>query len=277
MKPVSKTAFYCCGVRMQDAERADPVCNDTYAKLFMNETGSAFFEKFKDETRPNSSNVARHRIIDDLLRAELAHHPLQQIILVGAGFDSRAYRLDGGRWAEFDAPELIIYKNERLPVADCPNELVRIPIDFESQALRDELVGFGTAHPVVIVIEGVLLYLDAPTILGLLRDLVGIFPNHKIICDLMTRKMFEQYARTMQEKLAGEQTALKVTEDDPAALFAKVGYRHEAKISIPEMMGTFRMPGRMPGLVLKTFFRVLYTGYTVNVFEIGPFVTGASR
>ena len=36
MKPISKTAFYCCGVRMQDAERQKPVCGDNYAKVFMN-------------------------------------------------------------------------------------------------------------------------------------------------------------------------------------------------------------------------------------------------
>jgi len=68
MKPISKTAFYCCGVRMQDAKRDKPVCGDTYAKVFMNEQGLQILEAFKDETRPNISNVGRHRIIDDLLR-----------------------------------------------------------------------------------------------------------------------------------------------------------------------------------------------------------------
>jgi len=31
MKPISKTAFYCCGVRMQDAESSNPICGDVYA------------------------------------------------------------------------------------------------------------------------------------------------------------------------------------------------------------------------------------------------------
>jgi O-methyltransferase involved in polyketide biosynthesis len=74
MKPISKTAFYCCGVRMQDAERTDPVCGDTYAKLFMNEDGLQVFDAFKDEQNPNASNVTRHRIIDDFLRDELLTH-----------------------------------------------------------------------------------------------------------------------------------------------------------------------------------------------------------
>jgi O-methyltransferase involved in polyketide biosynthesis len=52
---------------MQDAERSAPVCNDTYAKVFMNVDGLKILEAFKDDIRPNESNVARHRIIDELL------------------------------------------------------------------------------------------------------------------------------------------------------------------------------------------------------------------
>jgi hypothetical protein len=32
MKPISQTAFYCCGVRMQDAESEKPVCGDVFAR-----------------------------------------------------------------------------------------------------------------------------------------------------------------------------------------------------------------------------------------------------
>jgi len=37
MKPISNTAFYCGGVRMQDAENEKPVCGDIYAREFMGE------------------------------------------------------------------------------------------------------------------------------------------------------------------------------------------------------------------------------------------------
>ena len=96
MKPISRTAFYCCGVRMQDAERSNPVCGDIYAKAFMNEDGLRILEAFKDETKPNASNVARHRIIDDFLVQELLADPSLCVVIIGAGFDSRAYRLKGG-------------------------------------------------------------------------------------------------------------------------------------------------------------------------------------
>ena len=46
---------------MQDAESANPVCGDVYAKAFMNEEGLQILESFKGEAGPNASNVARRR------------------------------------------------------------------------------------------------------------------------------------------------------------------------------------------------------------------------
>src|SRR5215213_9193437 len=125
MKPISKTAFYCCGVRMQDAASSDPVCGDIYAEAFMNEDGVQVFEAFKDETGPNASNVVRHRIIDDFLRRELLENSDLYVVTIGAGFDSRPYRLKGGTWVELDEPQIIAYKNERLPIEKCENALDR--------------------------------------------------------------------------------------------------------------------------------------------------------
>ena len=271
MKPVSNTAFYCCGLRMEDVKRPNPICGDTYAEVFMDERGRAFFAQFAKETRPNSSNLVRHRVIDDILRADLASDPDRRIVTIGAGFDTRPYRLDGGRWTELDAPELIAYKNERLPASEAKNALVRIPIDFDSQKLADVLAqhDLATDDPVVVVIEGVLLYLDVATIRELLETLRRSFPNHRVVCDLMTRIMLERYARSIQQKLVGADTPLNATEENPADLFTRAGYTHVTKVSLAEMMVRFDMPGAIPTILLKTVLRTLYDGYTVNVFARG--------
>jgi O-methyltransferase involved in polyketide biosynthesis len=113
MNPVSRTAFYCTGIRMLDAERPDPVVGDTYARHFMTDDALRMLELFKDEHRPNRSNVVHHRIIDDQIRSRLAADPDRLVVLVGAGFDGRAYRLTGGRWVEVDEPAIIEFKEER--------------------------------------------------------------------------------------------------------------------------------------------------------------------
>src|SRR5215510_9037451 len=171
MKPISKTAFYCCGVRMQDAEREQPVCGDSFARTFMNEQGLQILDTFKDETRPNTTNVARHRIIDDLLRQELLADPKLTVVIIGAGFDTRAFRLKGGTWIELDEPQVITYKEGRLPAANSNNELQRIPIDFASESLEQKLAPYSGRSPVTVVIEGVLMYLEEAAIGKLLETL----------------------------------------------------------------------------------------------------------
>ena len=267
MKPISQTAFYCCGVRMRDAESATPVCNDVYAKVFMNEEGLRILEKFKDEVNPNTSNVARARLIDDLLRDELAANPNLRVVLIGAGFDSRAYRLRGGTWIELDEPQVIAYKNDRLPEPQAQNPLQRISIDFATETVEEKLAEFASnGGPTVVVIEGVFMYLDEETIRQLLQTLHRLFPQHKLICDLMTRKFFEKYGRTIHEKLTGMGAMFKFTVDRPEELFLKSGYRRVACFSVVEKSAEYQLR-KIPRIIARTLLRTLTNGYAIYVFS----------
>jgi len=268
MKPISKTAFYCCGVRMQDAERSNPVCGDIYAKGFMNEDGLRILEAFKDETKPNASNVARHRVIDDFLRQELSANLGLCLVTIGAGFESRAYRLKGGTWVELDEPQIIAYKNERLPASNCENELHRIPIDFSTDSLEEKLSSFSNRSPVVVVIEGVFMYLEKEEIGQLLQTLRRLFPRHKLVCDLMSRKFFKKYSRTLHEKITGMGTSFKFTVDNPEEVFLENGYSRTGRVSIVESAVGFGSI-KIPRIVLKTLLRTLAHGYAVYTFTAG--------
>jgi len=272
MKPISKTAFYCCGVRMQDAERDQPVCGDTYAKVFMNEQGLQILETFKDETRPNISNVGRHRLIDDLLRQELHANPNLTVVLIGAGFDTRAFRLKGGTWIELDEPQVITYKEERLPAATSDNELQRITIDFATESLAQKLAAFSGRSPVTVVIEGVLMYLEEAAIEKLLETLNHLFPRHKLICDLMTKEFFEKNAGTIHEKLTGMGANFKFTIDNPEEVFLKNGYRQLETIPIIEKAVLFEA-GEIPLSVWQTIQPTLPQGYEIYLFETADHAT----
>jgi methyltransferase (TIGR00027 family) len=251
---------------MQDAERDKPVCGDTYARVFMNEQGLQILETFKDETRPNTSNVGRHRLIDDLLRPELNAHPNLAVVIIGAGFDTRAFRLKGGTWIELDEPQVIAYKDERLPASTSENELQRIPIDFATESAAQKLAPFSGRSPVVVVIEGVLMYMEEATISKLLQTLRRQFPQHKLICDLMTRDFFEKTATTMHEKLTGMGAPFKFAADNPAEVFVNSGYRQVEKIPIIEQAVLFEA-GEIPPAVWQTIQPSLPQGYDIYVFE----------
>jgi len=250
---------------MEDASSANPICNDTYAKVFMNDEGLSILAAFKGETRPNASNVARHRIIDELLEREIQNRPDILIVIIGAGFDSRAFRLNGGLWVELDEPQVISYKSERLPAEDSRNELQRIPIDFAIESLEDKLAKFSNRSPVV-VIEGVFMYLEQAAIDHLLRTLGRLFPKHKLICDLMTREFFETVGQTIHEKITGMGAPFKFTADNPQEIFLKAGYELNDKICIIEKSVVFQMP-ELPPTVLEAMRSSLPAGYSIYTFE----------
>src|SRR6185295_1977652 len=159
MKPVSRTAYYCCGVRMTDAQSSKPLINDTYAERLMGDEGMQAWEPFRKHKNPNGSNIARCFIIDTWIKEQIRLNPQTTIILIGAGLDSRAYRIEGGNWIELDEPGIIEYKEKLLPSSLSRNPLRRISIDFEKENIKEYLRPFTHLSPVLFVVEGVLMYL----------------------------------------------------------------------------------------------------------------------
>ncbi|HSR01606.1 MAG TPA: class I SAM-dependent methyltransferase, partial [Methylophilaceae bacterium] len=160
MNTVSNTAYYCCGIRMDDAKKSYSLCNDYYAELFMDEKGMEIYAPFRTEKMPNISNISRCRMIDDYVKNEITLNHEVYIITIGAGFDTRPFRLKGGNWIEIDESQIIDYKNKKLPIEKCTNQLKRISIDFNKQSLTEVLQPFKSENHTVVVIEGVFMYLE---------------------------------------------------------------------------------------------------------------------
>jgi methyltransferase (TIGR00027 family) len=113
-----------------------------------------------------SSAVVRTRLIDDQVR-EAIHAGARQLVLLGAGFDSRAYRLAETRDLqifEVDYPATQRAKRERLkPGLQHPAENVHfVEVDFEKDNLELKLkeTGFDEKTPAVVLWEGVVSYLS---------------------------------------------------------------------------------------------------------------------
>jgi O-methyltransferase involved in polyketide biosynthesis len=119
---------------------------------------------------------------------------------------------------------------------------------------------------VTVVIEGVLMYLEKAAIDQSLQTLRRLFPQHKLICDLMNREFLEKNAGTIQEKLTGMGATFKFTADNPAEMFVKNGYRQIDKIPIVEKSVLFEA-GEIPPEVWETVQPTLPQGYDIYVFE----------
>lgn len=264
--PISRTAYYTLTVRAADAQTAKPILGDTFAQKFMNDEAKAVWEEFKAFPKPNASNAARHAMIDEHLRRALAADPQATIVIIGAGFDTRAFRLRGGHWFELDEPEILTYKEGRLPAATAPNPLRRTAIEFARDSLADKLAVITAPSSVHIVLEGVLMYLTREQRRSLLQTVSERFPHHTVYCDLMRKRFFETYSRDVHEKIVGMGTTFTDMEEAPERLFTENGYTMVARASVPLRAAESAHFG-IPAFVVRYFMGVLRDGYVIAAFR----------
>jgi methyltransferase (TIGR00027 family) len=260
---------------MLDAEHPRSLCNDHFSKRFMDERGMQIFEPFKSETMPNISNTVRCHIIDESIRSQLIEHPDSLIVSVGAGFDTRPYRLKGGHWVEVDESQIITVKNEKLHIKECTNKLTRISIDFSNETLTEKLAAYRDQKKVIIVIEGVFMYLENEAIEATIKQLQTLFPKHILLCDLMTKKMFEKFAQSVHDKLVTAGASFTKRPDDPSAIFKSLGYAESSRAPMFKKaaeLGILWDRAKIPAPIAKLLQHTLMNGingYAIHQFEFG--------
>jgi methyltransferase (TIGR00027 family) len=264
--PISRTAYYTLGVRAWDASQPKPLCGDSFASAFVNDDARRLWDEFSSFHKPNFSNAARHAIIDRHLRKALASDRNATVVIIGAGFDTRAFRLGGGRWFEVDEPEILSYKESRLPSTTAPNPLVRVPIAFASEELKNKLPRVEPSQHVHVVIEGVLMYLDQAQRAALLATLRETYASHTVYCDLMRRSFFESYSRDIHTKIVGLGTTFSDMVEQPEQLFLRAGYTTIASTSIVLHAAEHASIG-IPAFAIRWFLGTLRRGYTIWVFR----------
>ena len=145
--------------------------------------------------------VARTLFLDDLL-AEAGQQGCRQVVLLGAGFDGRAYRLPwppGTRCFEVDTPDVLGPKDQVLAaehaVPGC--ERLVVPCDLRDDwpaALR--AAGLDPAQPTAWIAEGLLVYLTPAEVDGLLATITSLSAPGSWLGLTMTTREADELADT---------------------------------------------------------------------------------
>lgn len=268
-QPVARTALYCCVIRADDAASPRPVCGDTFASRFLDDTIRRDLAPLLRQKYPAASNVARHRLIDDLVREALATNPHRRIILLGAGLDTRAFRLAGGNWFELDDPGLLAFKEARLPAADAPNPLTRIPVSFATDTPGRYLPALAGDDEALVILEGVSMYLSDAAIADLAAALKSALPRATLICDLMSPAFAGRFSRQLRGALERMGAKFGVQTEHPHFAIERAGLRPLRRFSIVER-AVDAGSVRIWRWLLNSVLRELRDGYAVWVFTAAP-------
>jgi methyltransferase (TIGR00027 family) len=124
---------------------------------------------------PRGTVAVRTRYIDDRL-GDALRRGVEQVVILGAGFDSRAYRIPGiarARVFEVDHPATQAEKRRRLArrVGTLPPHVTLVAIDFTTDTLEAALPrsGYRVDATTFFILEGVTHYLPAEAVDVLFR------------------------------------------------------------------------------------------------------------
>jgi methyltransferase (TIGR00027 family) len=131
-----------------------------------------------------TSGAARTRLIDDWTR-EAVRDGLQQVVIMGAGFDCRALRLKELHTAlviELDRPQMIVLKSQLLADVEA-GRIIRVPIDFLRDRPEERLgeTGYSPHARTLFIWEGVTNYLDAESVDATFETFAGAAPGSRVI------------------------------------------------------------------------------------------------
>jgi methyltransferase (TIGR00027 family) len=142
--------------------------------------------------------LGRGRHMDAILAAELARG-LDQLVILGAGFDSRAYRFEaslrGTRVFEVDHPTIAVLKRERVEqiFGGLPGHVTYAAIDFDTQELASalDLIGYSDSARTLFIWSGVSGYLTTEGVESVLSVVARGAPGSSIVFDYWFREAIE--------------------------------------------------------------------------------------
>ncbi len=184
--------------RARASSQPSPLCSDPWAKDLAGAEGFALAKRY-DEVNPHMElwTAVRTAFIDERVRASLdGEWAMPQVVLLGAGFDTRAARLAGPgvRFFEVDHPDTQAEKLRRIgELAGYPREAATyVACDFEHQDFLVQLreAGYRADAAALFIWEGVTPYLSEAAVRGTLRRLADeADPRSVVVFDLLRKKI----------------------------------------------------------------------------------------
>ncbi|MBT2411046.1 class I SAM-dependent methyltransferase [Streptomyces sp. ISL-12] len=163
--------------RAIETHRHGTLARDVYAEHFVRAAASADWPVHPHQVPDGDANPLwgrfaryfglRTRVLDDFLLRSVHTGDARQVVLLGAGLDARAFRLDwppGCVVFEIDREGVLAFKHQVLDGLSATPKAARVPIPIDLRedwagALTD--AGFDPTAPGVWLAEGLLFYLPA--------------------------------------------------------------------------------------------------------------------
>ena len=210
--------------------------------------------------------ISRTRFIDDLIEKS-AIEGVEQYVILGAGYDSRAHRLElpsSLKIFEVDQPEVQDRKRSKLP-KELPNSenVTYVPVDFSHQSLTERLLdsGFDKTKSTVFTLEGVTQYITKEAfnstmkemamlskeassifVLSFVNELLNNNPEDCFGKGYLNPEKKANLIKDLSAKAAGEPWISFYSTEEVEDLFAQNGYSIKENVTLEDLNSLYFGP-----------------------------------
>ena len=255
---ISDTARWVATYRAMETARSDAHFRDPYARDLAGERGEQILRAMPGGRSSAWAFVVRTCLFDELLTKAVRELPADMVVNLAAGLDARPYRMDLPKdltWVEVDLPAILAHKREKLAAVRPVCRLESVALDLSNVPARRELFA-GLARRVsriVVVTEGLLVYLSREEVGALAADLRANAPFRRWILDLGSPELLKWLQRRYQKTLGAAGAPLKFGPEEGVGFFRPFGWTEGEYRSVFEEAKRLRREMR-----LAWIFRILF-------------------
>jgi methyltransferase (TIGR00027 family) len=174
------------------------IIEDPYAKYYGGEIGMkmvAWMQAINPSIR--KAIVLRARFMDDY-SCQCLNEGFEQVVLLGAGYDSRCLRLDEFRSAkifelDLDSTQVIKKTLTRRLLGKLPDNVVYVSLDFSKDSVTEKLIraGFRKHAKTLFIWEGVTLFLNKDIVQETLGRLTEMGAGNRVVFDFLPPELID--------------------------------------------------------------------------------------
>ena len=231
IRNVSDTARWAAMFRANETDRPDALFRDPLARRLAGERGAEIFNKMPLVMGRDTSWswVARTVLFDrEILQA--IGEGFDTVLNLACGMDARPYRLDLPaklRWIEADLPPILKEKEEILRGEKPACQFERVAIDLADAAARRKFFDRvqASAQRVLVLTEGLVIYLGAAGAEGLARDLASETTFRRWILDLVSPGLLQMMLKHWEKILTDAKAPVNFAPAEGTKFFERAGWR----------------------------------------------------
>ena len=162
------------------------------------------------DTAMGSGVIARTIVLDRITKEWLASHPGAVVVNIACGLDTRCYRMMGyAHWYNLDLPETMAVREKLLPESGTISQIAMSAMDDWGGEISEQNV------PVLIIIEGLTMYLSEGDVKRIFRVISSRFPKATVFAETMNPIIVKRFK---EKSIEGSNTKFTWGVKDGAAL-----------------------------------------------------------